>query len=67
MKKIRLLIMALAIATMAGLYSCGPSQENQEQEGEPPGMEEIQQNTEEKTREMIEQAEEMEEADTIGY
>lgn len=60
MKKIRLLIMALAIAGMAGLYCCGQSQEKPGQEGEASEMEEMEQDTEEKTRKMIEEAEEME-------
>jgi len=65
MKKFRLLIMALAIAGMAGLYSCGQSQEPKDREGEAPEVEDMEKDAEEKTREMIEQAEEME-SDTTG-
>ena len=60
MKKIRLLIMALAIAGMAGVYSCGQSQDRPGKAGDAPEMEETEQSDEEKTEEMIEQAEEME-------
>ena len=65
MKKLRLLILALAIAGMAGVYSCGQSQEPKDRKGEAPEMEDMEKDTEEKTREMIEKAEEME-SDTTG-
>jgi uncharacterized protein HemX len=57
MKRLRFWVLVLAVMGMAVLYSCGQSQQ-QEEKKEKTGTEEM--DKEEKTRQMIREAEEME-------
>lgn len=61
MKKISLIWKALSIVAMAGLFSCSQAQREGNDDASQTGVTE--QESEEKTREMIEKAEQME-ADT---
>ena len=65
MKKMRLIFTAMAVLAVTFLYACGQSQPPKEEE-EKTGVEEMEQNTEEKTQEMIREAEEMEGDTTSG-
>jgi hypothetical protein len=61
MKKIRLFVVVILFAGMTGFVSCGQGSEEKAQDREDKaGVENMEKDTEEKTRQMIERAEKME-------
>lgn len=61
MKKIRLFVVMILLAGMTGFASCGQSKEEKAQgQEDKAGVENMEQDTEEKTQQMIEKAEKLE-------